>query len=90
MKTGGTEANDIGIARTAHRTEQMEVIDGLEKIGLPVTVLAEHHRAFGRKLGVDALDVAEVADRDVLEPDVRARPRHGDCIQGHSRKGGSG
>ena len=45
----GAEADRVGVARAARRPEQLEVVDGLEEVRLPLAVVAdERHARLGK------------------------------------------
>jgi len=50
MKCVRTEADHVLVTRAARRTEQMQVVDRLEEIRLPLPVFADQDEAVGRRV----------------------------------------
>src|SRR5207237_1446392 len=45
VKTGRPETNEILVARTPHRTQELQIVDRLEKVRFSLTVLADDEHA---------------------------------------------
>ena len=70
VKSVGVEAGEVLITRVTDGAEDLEIVDRLEKIRLAVPVVADQRDTFGGETEIDALEVAEVLDRDALESDA--------------------
>ena len=72
MKTGRPETNEILVACAAHRTQELQIVDRLEKVRFSLTVLADDEHARRWQLDLDAFEIAKVADGERVEPRRRA------------------
>ena len=60
---GFAEPDQFAVLRPTQRAEQHEVVDGLEQIGLTVSVFSEDDHPVVRKLDIQCCEVAEVPGR---------------------------
>jgi hypothetical protein len=61
VKSIRAETNEILIACTARRSQNLQIVDRLQQIRLPLAVVADHHQAFGGRRNLDVCEVAKVA-----------------------------
>src|SRR5205814_8179076 len=69
------EAGEIDVARLPNGSQNLEIIDRLEKVGLAVSVVANQCDAIGGELEIHPLEVTEIPDGDALEPNPRTGGR---------------
>ncbi len=61
------EGDELLIPRPAERAEDLQVIDGLQKVGLALTVIADQSRAALRKVDDLVLKIPEITETQPLE-----------------------
>ena len=61
-KCSRAEPYEVCITSAAHRSQQLEVVDRLEKIRLAVTIVTDQDDTVGRECEVCTREVSEVAN----------------------------
>jgi hypothetical protein len=75
IKRPRLEVHQFRVARAAKRPQQLQIMNGLEKIRLSLAVLAHEYHALDRRRHVHAVEVAKIAHLDAHEPRARHRRR---------------
>src|SRR5690242_558751 len=68
MERFRAEAHHVLISRAARRAQQMQIVDGLEEIGLSLTVFSDQHESVGGRVELDVRQVSEIVYGEPLEP----------------------
>ena len=70
VEASGVEARQVLITSVTDRSQNLEIVNGLEEIRLAVAVVADDDGTVGWELEINAVEIPKIANRESVEPDA--------------------
>jgi hypothetical protein len=71
MKPALAEPDDLRVTRAAHRSQEMQVGDGFEKVRLPLSVITDQRDPVYRDREIGVSEISKITRLETAKPVVR-------------------